>query len=157
MNCATLKQLRAILKQQKFRVIIISKLLCLSSTTSRISLIKFIFLYRLERPNFWNYWKNLQYLNSHGIPKDPRKRIFVARYLNCQLENWRKSNDKGTKLCGLTIFLKKIPETETFWIYFLLSQVPLQAKSKNGFKVSAPLGSSFCCYDAGTFEPHESG
>ena len=36
-------------------------------------------------------------------------------------------------------------------------KVPLEAKSKNGFKVSAPLGSSFCCYDAGMFEPKQSG
>ena len=29
----------------------------------------------------------------------------------------------------------------------------LEVKTKNGYKVIAPIGSSFCCYDPGMFEP----
>jgi len=63
---------------------------------------------------------------------------------------FQKTPEKEFLLHGISIANLKIDESQ-------MIKVPLQAKSKNGFKVSAPLGSSFCCYDAGTFEPHESG
>ena len=84
---------------------------------------------------------------------------------------FQKTAEKEFLLQGISLANLKIDQSQMlkvnenfffkFWkrkIFFdFFFQVPLKVKSKNGFKVSAPLGSSFCCYDAGVFAPHESG
>ncbi len=39
----------------------------------------------------------------------------------------------------------------------VINSNPLEATTKNGYKVAAPLGSSFCCYDPGMFMPLKPG
>ena len=70
------------------------------------------------------------------------------RGISIHMEFIRSQNDflvNKLEVAGLRIDAKQ------------MINIPLETTSTNGFKITAPAESSFCCYDLGMFKPMEEG